>query len=139
MSTGKPGCIGRNTRKTYQLALYTIAGQIVTTLLISSLLVVVNGRIAAHSALLGGLIFILPSLYQARQVLKKDRPGTVSSTLRDLYKSEIWKMALSAVLFALAFTLVKPVEPFSLFGVFIAMQLVGWMAPVAQNLKLFKS
>ncbi len=136
---GKPGCLGRNTRKTYQLVLYMLAGQIVTTLLISSFLMVVSGRIAACSALLGGLIFILPSLYQARQVLNKDRPGSVSSTLRDLYKSEIWKMALTMAGFGVAFVLVKPIEPFSLFGVFILMQLSAWLTPLIQNHTLFKN
>ncbi|HEY5717761.1 MAG TPA: ATP synthase subunit I [Motiliproteus sp.] len=92
-----------------------------------------------YSALLGGLIYLVPSLYQAKQVLTHNHSNNIRATLRELYKSEIWKMALTAVLFGVVFTLVKPIEPFPLFGVFIVMQLIAWLAPIVQNQQFFRT
>ncbi|MEH6648824.1 MAG: ATP synthase subunit I [Motiliproteus sp.] len=112
--------------------------QIVLTLILSTVAWLSAGFIAGYSALLGGLIYLIPFAYQARRVLLSDPNAGLRQSVRDLYKSEIWKMALTMVSFGTVFVLVKPIEPFSLFGAFILLQLSSWLAPLLQNHKLFK-
>ena len=116
-----------------------IVSQIVLTLTVSTVTWLSAGTVAGYSALLGGLIYLIPFTYQARRVLLSDPNAGLRQSVRDLYKSEIWKMALTMVSFGTVFVLVKPLEPFSLFGVFILMQLSSWLAPLLQNHKLFKN
>ncbi len=129
----KPQFRGKTTRRQARLIQRILAVQVLLTLSISAAIAVLKGAVPGYSALLGGLIYLLPNLYQAKQVLTARHSDNVRQTLRDLYKSEIWKMALTMVLFGTVFTLVEPVEPFSLFGVFILMQVIAWAAPVIQN------
>ncbi|MEH6823913.1 MAG: ATP synthase subunit I [Motiliproteus sp.] len=97
------------------------------------------GKVAGYSALLGGLIYLIPFTYQACRVLIS-RPGAgIRQNIWVLYKSEIWKMALTMAGFGVVFVLVKPIEPFSLFGVFILMQLSAWLTPLILNYTLFKN
>ncbi len=97
------------------------------------------GTVAGYSALLGGLIYLIPFTYQASRVLISDPNAGVQQSVWVLYKSEIWKMALTMVSFGTVFVLVKPLEPFSLFGVFILMQLSAWLTPLIQNCTIFKN
>lgn len=112
--------------------------QLTLVLAVSFLVWLTSGTTTAYSALLGGLIYLIPYIYQASRVLKASTGISLKQSVQELYKSEIWKMALTMVLFGLVFTLVKPLEPFSLFGVFILMQLISWLAPLMQNHTLFK-
>lgn len=95
--------------------------------------------VTGYSALLGGLIYLIPYVYQASRVLSSHVNTNLRQSVQELYRSEIWKMALTMVFFGLVFTLVKPLEPFSLFGVFILMQLISWLAPLMLNHTLFKN
>ena len=112
--------------------------QFALTLIVSAVTWLLAGAVAGYSALLGGLIFLIPFMYQARRVLKSDPRAGLRQSVRELYKSEIWKMALVMVLFGIVFSLVRPLEPFPLFGVFVLMQLISWLAPLIQNQKLLK-
>ncbi|MFT5722798.1 MAG: ATP synthase protein I [Motiliproteus sp.] len=116
-----------------------ILSQSVVTLVVSLVVWLCTERIAGYSALLGGSIYLIPYIYQASRLLTSRAGSNLRQTVRELYKSEIWKMALTLVLFGLVFTLVKPLEPFSLFGVFILMQLMSWLAPLLLNHLLFKN
>ncbi|MFT6915273.1 MAG: ATP synthase protein I [Motiliproteus sp.] len=116
-----------------------ILSQSVVTLVVSLIVWLSTEKVAGYSALLGGSIYLIPYIYQASRVLTSSAGSNIRQTVRDLYKSEIWKMALTLVLFGLVFTLVKPLEPFSLFGVFILMQLISWLAPLLLNHLLFKN
>ena len=116
-----------------------LLAQALLTIVISSLCWWLRSPLWGYSALLGGLVYLLPALYQAKQVLTHNHSNNIRATLRELYKSEIWKMALTTVLFGVVFTLVKDVEPFPLFGVFILMQLTAWLAPIVQNQKLYRT
>tara|TARA_R110002095_G_scaffold85214_1_gene74109 strand:+ start:7288 stop:7710 length:423 start_codon:yes stop_codon:yes gene_type:complete len=112
--------------------------QVAVVVTVSLLVWLTSGTTTGYSALLGGLIYLIPYIYQASRVLKASTGISLKQSVQELYKSEIWKMALTMVLFGLVFTLVKPLEPFSLFGVFILMQLISWLAPLMQNHTLFK-
>ncbi len=113
--------------------------QLVIAVVTSLVLWLSSDRVAGYSALLGGSIYLIPYMYQASRVLMTHTHNSLRQSIWVLYKSEIWKMALTMVLFGLVFTLVKPLEPFSLFGVFILMQLISWLAPLMLNRTLFKN
>ncbi|EPJ47465.1 MAG: hypothetical protein OFPII_12550 [Osedax symbiont Rs1] len=95
-----------------------------------AVLVSIKSGVLGYSALLGGLIYLLPFTYAANRILanrqRSAAENTASRALADLYISQIWKMAIGALLFALVFVLVKPLSPFSLFGTYIAIQALGW-------------
>lgn len=116
-----------------------ILSQLIVALTVSLVVWLSSGTVTGYSALLGGSIYLIPYMYQASRVLTTSAGTNLRQSVRELYKSEIWKMALTMVLFGLVFTLVKPLEPFSLFGVFILMQLISWLAPLLLNHTLFKN
>lgn len=88
----------------------------------------VQGRVTAYSALLGGLLYLIPNLYFTWRVLYSKRPAeTAQQVVISLYASEIGKMLVAALLFSVVFLLVQPLSPFSLFLTFILLQLSGWM------------
>ena len=130
---------GTTSRQQRRMVARILMSQAVLALVIGALCWWLISPLWGQSALLGSLVYLLPALYQARQVLSQKHSNNIRATLRELYKSEIWKMALTMVLFGLVFTLVKPIEPFPLFGAFIVMQLLAWLAPIAQNQKLFRT
>ncbi|WP_421867766.1 ATP synthase subunit I [Motiliproteus sp.] len=134
-----PNNKGLTTQKQRTQIRALMLSQIVLTVIASAIIWLSAGTVAGYSALLGGLIYLIPFMYQAQRVLKADPRTGLRQSVRELYKSEIWKMALTMVLFGSVFSLVRPLEPFSLFGVFILMQLISWLAPLLQNQKLLKN
>jgi len=134
-----PNNKGTTTHKQRKQFYALISVQLVIALVVSVVVWLSSGAVAGYSALLGGSIYLIPYMYQASRVLMSHINNNLRQSVRELYKSEIWKMALTMVLFGLVFTLVKPLEPFSLFGVFILMQLISWLAPLMLNHTLFKN
>jgi len=130
---------GTTSRQQRRAITQILIAQAMLALIISALCWWLKSPVWGYSALLGGLVYLLPALYQAKQVLSHNRSNNIRAILRELYKSEIWKMALITVLFGVVFTSVKPLEPFPLFGVFIVMQLIAWLAPIVQNQKLYRT
>lgn len=123
--TGRIPYQGRTTSKHQALLVRVLVFQILLTLATLICLYVFVGLVAAYSALIGGVIYLIPNAYQLRHIVASDNSNNLGDALRGIYKSEIWKMALTAILFALAFGLVRPIEPFSLFGVFVLLQLIA--------------
>jgi len=94
---------------------------------------------AAWSALLGGLIFLLPSyVFAWRALIAKSAKSTPGAVIAQLYTSEIWKMGLSIALFSAVFILIQPLNPFSLFGTYIWLQLTGFVAQLRLNNRFLK-
>lgn len=135
----KPSHTGGATQQQHRQVKALIRWQIVLLMAVSTVVWFTAGKVAGYSALLGGLIYLIPFMYQAHRVLRTKPSDSLRRNVRELYKSEIWKMALTMVAFGLVFSLVRPLEPFSLFGVFVLMQLIAWLAPLLQNRTLFKT
>lgn len=135
----------RNTRghtqvirqKTLQNILYQLAAIGGITLLVS-----LKSWEWAYSALLGGLIYLIPYAYVANRILTDTTHTTAEQsanrTLADLYIGQIWKMVIGALLFALVFVLVQPLSPFSLFGTYIAVQALGWYLQMRADKRFIK-
>jgi ATP synthase protein I len=88
------------------------------------------GPVHAYSGLCGGLIAWLPNLYFARMAFRFSGARAARQIIRSFYAGEAGKFILTAVLFALAFLGVKPLEASALFGVFLLTQAVSWLAPL---------
>lgn len=99
----------------------------------------IKSPVESYSALIGGLLYLLPNLYFTWRVLYSKRPSeTAQQVVIGLYASEIGKMVLAAGLFSATFILVKPLSPFSLFLTFILLQLSGWMLQWRLNNRFLK-
>ena len=84
-----------------------------------------TGVDTALSALIGGLIYILPNAYFVRFAFRESGRQTAGNILRWFYVGEAGKLVLAGVLFALSFALVKSLHAVVLFTVFIVMIFVN--------------
>lgn len=95
-----------------------------------------RGTVAGYSGLCGGLIAWLPNLYFAHKAFRFSGARAAQAIVRSFYAGEAGKLILTAVLFALTFAGVKPLEPLAVFGVFLLTQLVSWFAPLLMRTRL---
>jgi len=89
-----------------------------------------QGEIAGKSALLGGLIAFVPTLYFSLKTLRFTQAAEARQIVRSFYRAEAGKLILAAVLFALVLTKVKRVDAAVLFAVFFCTQLSCSFAPL---------
>ncbi len=98
--------------------------QLLILLCVSAGLFVVNITVA-YSALLGGLIFIGPNFYFASLAFRYQGARAAKKIAETMYRGEVIKFLLSAVLFAAVFVLVEPISAGALFVAFIGMLLLN--------------
>ncbi|TBU92129.1 F0F1 ATP synthase subunit I [Phytopseudomonas dryadis] len=89
-----------------------------------------RGAVAGYSGLCGGLIAWLPNLYFAHKAFRFSGARAAQAIVRSFYAGEAGKLILTAVLFALVFAGVRPLDALAVFGVFLLTQLVNWFAPL---------
>lgn len=104
--------------------------QLGVALLVPLALAVGFGRVSGISGLCGGLIAWLPNLYFAHKAFRFSGARAAQSIVRSFYAGEAGKLVLTAVLFALTFAGVKPLNALAVFGVFLLTQGVGWISPL---------
>jgi ATP synthase protein I len=100
-----------------------VLAQLVITVLLS-LLLFPFGWIAVLSGLLGGGIATLASALFAHKVFvhyRAQQPGMIAGRF---YAAEAQKLLLVAILFALLFIYLKPLNLIALFGIYIVAQFV---------------
>lgn len=107
----------------YQLAL----------LFLLCLLLVIVDVVIAYSALIGGMVYMVPNAWHAWRHFRVNESQTAGQALGDLYAGQIWKMALMATLFALSFVYVEPLSGFSLFASLLLMQVSYLVMQVGGN------
>lgn len=105
-----------------------LAAQLGVGLLLAAVGGLYAGRTAAYSGLIGGMICLLPNTFLALRIIAAGMKREPRALLRGVYAGEAGKMMLSAMLFIVAFTLVRPLAPGWLFAGFIATQGVMWVA-----------
>jgi ATP synthase protein I len=113
-----------------------LLAQLVVLLLAAAVLYDWRGPVASYSGLCGGLIVWLPNLYFAHKAFRFSGARAAQAIVRSFYAGEAGKLILTAVLFALTFAGVKPLDPLAVFGVFILTQAVSWFAPVLMRRRL---
>ena len=84
--------------------------------------------VAAYSALLGGLVCVVPVVYAAARFHGKTlKEGT---GLTPILLGELGKLAFCIALFVAVFVLIEPLNVLSFFGTFIGLQLTYIAVPV---------
>ena len=85
-----------------------LLGQLGLSVVLAALFWGVNGLVSGYSALLGGLTCVIPNAFLAlRLAVPRHDPGA-KSLVRAAYVGELGKLALTVLMFTLAFTLVRP-------------------------------
>lgn len=84
--------------------------------------------VVAYSALLGGLIQIIPQAWFALQAFRYAGARRVQSIVSAMYWGETGKVVLSAVLFTTTFLMISPLNVGALFSSFVIMILVQWFS-----------
>ena len=115
-----------------------LLAQLVVVLLAAVVLWQWRGVTAGYSGLLGGLIVWLPNLYFAHKAFRFTGARAAQAIVRSFYAGEAGKLILTAVLFALTFAAVKPLEALAVFGVFLLTQVVNWFAPLLMKIRFLR-
>ncbi len=112
--------------------------QLLVLLLLALVLWQWRGAVAGYSGLCGGLIAWLPNVYFAHKAFRFSGARAAQAIVRSFYAGEAGKLVLTAVLFALTFAGVKPLEALAVFGVFFLTQLVNWFSPLLMKTRLLR-
>lgn len=102
--------------------------QIGITLITATLCVVFFNAKAATSALLGGMVCIIPNVYFAYKVFKHQGARAAKQIVNSFYKGEAFKIILSIFLFTAVFVLCK-ITPLAFFVTYILVLMTHWFAP----------
>lgn len=105
--------------------LRAIVYQLAVLLLIVAMLSLVD-RILAASALAGGLVQIFPQAWFSWQAFKYAGARQVDLVVKSMYRGEAGKVVLTAVLFAMLFTVNKQWNYPVLFTTFLLMIPLQW-------------
>ncbi len=81
-------------------------------------------RVSGYSALLGGLVCVVPNAFLALRLSVPRRNHGAAALVRAAYIGELGKLALTVLLFSMVFLLVQPLAPVAFFAGFIAAQFV---------------
>jgi len=101
--------------------------QVAVAVVISLIMLAIQGVTAAASAFVGGAIGFLTSLIYAKKMLAP--PGSeAKKIIRAHYSAEAYKLIFTILLFSLVFTQYKEVHALSLFASYAATLAVYWVA-----------
>lgn len=103
--------------------------QLIAVLLISLVSSLISFQ-AAYSALLGGLIFVVPNALFIYMTFFFVEVGSARKIANSMYIGEAIKFGLTAVLFAIAFTLIKPLNELTLFVTFFVVLMINSLSPM---------
>lgn len=101
--------------------------QCVVVLLLALVLGVVIDVIAAYSMLIGGFISIGPNSYFARWAFRFSGAQAAASVARSFYIGEAGKFIFTALLFAMAFILIEPINAVVIFLGYIFTTALNWL------------
>ena len=93
----------------------------------------IKSPVAAYSALAGGFIFLLPNVYFAIKAFRYSGARAAKQIMGSFYKGEAGKLILCAVLFAIAFKSIKPIDESALFLTFAIMLVTNWLTPAVMG------
>ena len=105
---------------------YKIVGiQLILTVVLTLILSVYVSQESAYSALLGGLLFILPNAYFVRCAFRGTGLQPPETVLRWFYMGEAGKLILTGILFAACFIFVKSLVIPALFGTYLFLMIMN--------------
>ncbi|WP_454784826.1 ATP synthase subunit I [Legionella sp. WA2024007413] len=103
--------------------------QLGVTLVFAALCALVYSTNAASSALLGGMVCIVPNAYFASKLFKYQGARSARQIVNSFYKGEALKIVISIFLFTAVFLLFK-ITPLAFFAAYIMIQMTHWFAPL---------
>ena len=112
-----------------------VVAQFIATILASASFLIF-GRMAALSALMAGVVCLIPSGFVLAVSLREISPGETG--LANAVRGEAGKFALSILLFALVFAFVKPLDAAAFFATFVVLQLCTAIAPWLRARRMLK-
>ena len=86
------------------------------------------GRVAALSALIGGINSLVPTAYFAHKVLRRSRGAVGGRALGAWLRAEVAKIAIICGMFVAAFVLLQGLDMMALFAGFIVVHVGGVIA-----------
>ncbi len=99
-------------------------------LVLTGLAFLLKSPVAGYSALLGGLIFLLPNAYFAFKAFRFAGARAARQIISSFYQGEAGKLILSAVLFTTVFIWIQPLDVAALFLTFAIMLVINWLTPL---------
>ena len=105
-----------------------LIAQVLVTCILAISLVWLDKQIAL-SALIGGMICVVPNAYLARKLTSK-RTADVNQLKNNLYAAEFGKILITFALFAAVFATQEWIHPVALLAGFGLAQLTHWFTPV---------
>jgi ATP synthase protein I len=102
----------------------TLLAQACVSAALAALSWIWQGEVAGLSALLGGMVAVVPNAFLAARLLKPSRDQSARAMMNAAWFGEIGKLLLTALLFGVIFGFVRPIEPLAVFAGFIGAQLV---------------
>ncbi len=106
-----------------------LLAQSATVLVVVALAAIGGGVSAAVSALLGGLVCLLPSGYFAWRAFRYQGARFARDIVKSFYRAEAGKFGLTAALFTLVFVTVPPSNPAYFFGTYVVTLFAQWLGP----------
>jgi ATP synthase protein I len=102
--------------------------QVAVALAISAVIWLGWGLVAGASAFVGGLTCAIPNLYFAHRFFKATGALATKQIVRGMYRAEMIKLLLTALLFLVVFTYL-PIDALPFFIGFVLAQLTAWFSP----------
>ncbi len=103
--------------------------QLSLTVLFAVIAMLLSSATAAMSALLGGVVSMVPTAYFAIKLFRYQGARAARQIVNSFYKGEALKMILTIVLFALVFKFFN-IIPLVFFATYIVAQMMFWFAPL---------
>lgn len=109
-----------------------VGGQVLMTVFLAAACLGWSTPEWAYSAVVGGLICVIPGAYLAARTFRGGRDRTPVRVLRSFYLDEVVKIALTAVMFAVAILYLE-VQLLVMFLAYVAATMVYWLALLAND------
>ena len=102
-----------------------IVAQIIATSILATASLLLLDGVVAFSALIGGLISVLPNSYFVFQAFRYQGARNADKVVKGFVRGELGKIGITIALFALSFTLVENLNEISLIIGFIVVHFAG--------------
>lgn len=104
---------------------HVIVLQALMTVLVGLFFGLIQGWTAAYSAVLGGLTALIPNVYFTYKAFQYFGARSIAAIVKSFWAGHAGKLILTAVLFAVLFLGVKPLNIFSVFVGYIMVQMTS--------------
>jgi len=110
-----------------------LLAQLGLTLLAGIIALGVGGLVAGYSAVLGGLVCLIPNAFMGARMLAASQTGNPRTMLNAAYVGEAFKWLLTCGLFLGVYLWVSPLKSGALLVGFIVVQAGVWLAIVSDK------